>query len=71
MDNELKEEFEKIEKMNSHERLCYIRELVSFKMMTDDTTLNRINSEFYERLLYITKGYEDEGKGALLPHTGR
>lgn len=54
MKDEIKEELEKIERMNPYERLSYIRLLTEFYMTIDD---NKPNA-FYEQLMLVTRGYE-------------
>ena len=53
--NEEREELEKITKMSSYARLCYLRELARFhKTMHPEDK----DSFFVDRVLLVTKGYE-------------
>ena len=65
MENELQEEFRKIDKMNSHERLVYLREYIQFHISTGPIAADNIE-HIFERILLVTKGYEGDGKGSLL-----
>lgn len=55
--NELKEEYDKIDKMSSYERLIYLRNYAKFcKQMLESDTISL--KELVERILLITKGYD-------------
>jgi hypothetical protein len=55
-ERELKEEINKIEKMNGFERLRYIKELALFYRQIDMYSEESFK-DFIERLLIATKGY--------------
>jgi hypothetical protein len=55
-DKELREELERIPKMNPYERLRYIRGVVQFYKSIDDYSEVAVKG-CYERLMLATKGY--------------
>ena len=63
-ENELKEEFAKIDKMNSRERLSYIRDYIKFWHSIDITP-----EEFDHictRIMLVTKGCDQNECGSFL-----
>jgi hypothetical protein len=55
--NELQQEIEKIDKMSPYDRLAYIRNLIRFYRQVDDYSEPTFKG-LYERLMLVTKGYE-------------
>lgn len=56
MENEQREEQDKIKHMSVYDKMSYINNLIQFYKQTEDYSKETIE-ELYSRLLYITKGY--------------
>ena len=65
MENEFQEEFRKIEKMNSQERLVYLRDMATFYKTVVRVTGDPLD-HILERILLVTKGYDGDGQPALV-----
>ena len=68
-ENELKEEFAKIEKMNSRERLSYIRDYIKFHDEMVKSGMNYAEEAFsnvVERIMLVTKGCDQNECGSFL-----
>ena len=55
--NELREELERIDKMNPYERLHHIKKLAEFHLQFTDMIDEDFFKSFLKDLLRITKGY--------------
>lgn len=69
INNEQKEEFAKIEKMNSRERLSYIRELLHWHqmMLRDENSISKeVFDDIVQRVDLVTKGTDGEAIPALV-----
>ena len=61
LNDKLKEELAKIDKMSSYEKLSYIHNLVKFYKQIEhysDHGLEETMDEFFNRLLLITRSYK-------------
>ena len=65
MENELQEEFRKIDKMNSREKLVYLKDMAIFYKEIVKATGDPLD-HILDRILLVTKDCDNEGIGALL-----
>ena len=68
-ENELKEEFTKIEKMNSRERLVYIRDFIRFyndELARESFLKPDDIQHIFDRIMLVTKGCDGDGIPALV-----
>ena len=66
IENEHKEEFNKIAKMNSREKLVHLREFVKFYIEVKDYITSEDIDHIIERVMLITKGCDGDGVPALV-----